>query len=79
VIPPLGTLETPAATASIFPQFRHFNLSVVKNFQVMDRAQLQLRAEAATSGTLTKQETFFYRLSLPIGHAVTGQQRTVTD
>jgi hypothetical protein len=78
VIPPLGTLETPAATASIFPQFRHFDLSVFKNFQVTERAQLQLRAEA-TSGTLTKQETFFYRLSLPIGHAETGQQQAVTD
>jgi hypothetical protein len=55
VIPPLGTLETPAATASISPQFRHFDLSVFKNFQVTERAQLQLRAEATTSGTLTKQ------------------------
>jgi hypothetical protein len=46
VIPPLGTIGNSRRNSLYFPQFRHFDLSVFKNFQITERAQLQLRAEA---------------------------------
>lgn len=45
VIPPLGTIGNTRRNSLYGPDFRHFDFSLFKNFQVTERAQLQFRAE----------------------------------
>lgn len=46
VAQPLGTLGTTARNSLYGPHFRHFDLSVFKEFALPEKATLQLRAEA---------------------------------
>jgi hypothetical protein len=43
---PLGTLGTTARNSIYGPSFRHFDLSIFKDFNITERTLLQFRAES---------------------------------
>jgi hypothetical protein len=46
VIPPLGTIGNTGRNSLYGPDFRHFDLSIFKEFALSDRAKVQFRAES---------------------------------
>jgi len=46
VIPPLGTIGSTRRNSLYGPDFRHFDLSIFKDFAVTEKAKLEFRAEA---------------------------------
>jgi hypothetical protein len=56
VIPPLGTIGNTRRNSLYGPQFRHFDLSIFKDFALTERAKLEFRAE---SFNLTNTPNYF--------------------
>ena len=56
VIPPLGTIGNTARNSLYGPSFRHFDLSLFKDFTLTERVKLQFRAEAFN---LTNTPSYF--------------------
>jgi hypothetical protein len=56
VIPPLGTIGNTARNSLYGPSFRHFDLSIFKDFTLTERVKLQFRAEAFN---LTNTPSYF--------------------
>ena len=56
VIPPLGTIGNTPRNSLYGPSFRHFDLSIFKDFTLTERVKLQFRAEAFN---LTNTPSYF--------------------